>query len=204
MRKRARMTVEAVMGALLLSSAIPGVAAGFDADAAFAKGTTILGVQIGGGAQNNVERHTFLSGISFLDFTPRLSYLPFQPFGSGWLRSAVEPGLEGWFQYYLEPDTATAEGLKAALRYHFVGFGRIVPYLDATAGAGGTNLDVREIRSRFAFVLEAGAGVSYFVTPSVAVNLGYRFQHISNGNTSKPNRGFNSDSGVLGVSFFFH
>ncbi len=204
MGKRARRAAGAVMGAVLLSSAIPGVAAGFETESVFAKGTTIVGLQIGGGAQNNVEGHRFLSGISFLDFTPRLSYLPFQPFGSGWLRSALEPGLEGWFQYYLEPDTATAEGLKAALRYHLIGFGRIVPYLEATAGAGGTNLDVREIRSQFTVVLEAGAGVSYFVTPGVAVNLGYRFQHISNGNTSKPNRGFNSDSGVLGVSFFFH
>ena len=50
---------------------------------------------------------------------------------------------------------------------------------------------------------EAGAGVSYFVTDMVALNAGYRFQHISNGHTSHPNRGFNSDSGTGGVSFYF-
>jgi len=193
-----------VVGALLLLGVVPGAGAAFDADAEFAEGTTILGLQIGGGVQNNVERHGFISGISFLNFTPRLSYLPFEPFGSGWLRSALEPGLEGWFQYYLVPQVATAEGLKVALRYHFIGLGPLLPYVEGTAGAGGTNLDVREIRSQFTFVLEAGAGVSYFVTPGVAINLGYRFQHISNGNTSKPNRGFNSDTGVLGVSFHFH
>lgn len=36
-----------------------------------------------------------------------------------------------------------------------------------------------------AYELEAGAGVSYFVTDTVALNTGYRFQHISNGHTSQ-------------------
>ena len=42
-----------------------------------------------------------------------------------------------------------------------------------------------------------------FVAPNVAVNLGYRLQHQSNGGTSQPNRGLNSHTGVLGVSYFF-
>jgi len=49
------------------------------------------------------------------------------------------------------------------------------------------------VRPAPAYDPEAGAGVSYFV----------RFQHISNGHTSHPNRGFNSDSGTGGVSFYF-
>ena len=178
-------------------------AAGYDPEATFARGTTVLGLQIGGGAGNNVERHRELSDISFIAATPRASYLFFSPFGRGLLRSAIEPGLEGWFQYYLSPRTATAQGLKLALRYHLIGLGRLVPYIEGTAGAGGTNLEVPEISSTFTFVVEAGAGLSYFVTDTVALNAGYRLQHISNGHTSSPNRGFNSDSGVLGVSFFF-
>ena len=56
--------------------------------------------------------------------------------------------------------SATAEGLKLGLRYHFIGLGRLVT-----------------------FALEAGVGWSYFVTDTVALNAGYRFQHISNGDT---------------------
>ena len=178
-------------------------AAAFDPEATFARGTTIFGLQVGGGAANNVEGRRTESDISFITETPRLSYLFFNPFGSGLLRSAFEPGLEGWFQQYLSPHSATAEGLKVTGRYHLIGFGRFVPYLEGTAGAGGTSLRVPEIDSTFTFVLAAGAGLSYFVTDTVAVNAGYRFQHISNGDTSKPNRGFNSDSGVVGVSFYF-
>lgn len=175
----------------------------FDAESVFARGTTIVDLQIGGGAVNNLEGHRTVSDISFLNATPRASYLPFSPFGSGALRSALEPGIEGWFQYYVSPRGATAEGLKLALRYHFIGLGRLVPYLELTGGAGGTSLRVREIDSTFTFATEAGAGLSYFLTDVVALNAGYRFQHISNGHTSSPNRGFNSDSGVVGVSFYF-
>ena len=144
---------------------------------------------------NNIEDHRTLSDISFVNVSPRVSYLLLSPFGSGLLRSAVEPGVEGWFQYYLSPKEATAEGLKLAMRYHLIGFGRLVPYLEVNGG--------KEIDSTFTFVLEAGAGVSYFITDTVALNVGDRFQHISNGHTSSPNRGFNSDTGIGAVSFHF-
>src|SRR6185503_7941883 len=80
----------------------------------------------------------------------------FDPFGSGFLRSAFEPGLEGWFQQYVSPSGATANGLKITARYHLLSLGRFVPYLEGTAGAGGTSLRVPEINSTFTFVLEAG------------------------------------------------
>ncbi len=181
----------------------PAPARAFDPDGTFAKDTMILSLQGGGGEQNNIEGHGRLSNISFVNFTPRVAILPFDPLGSGWYRGALETGVEGWFQYYLDPDGATAEGAKLAARYHFLGIGRLVPYVEATAGAAGTSLKVLEIRSNFSFVLEAGAGVSYFVTDTMALTGGYRFQHISNGNVERPNRGFNSDTGTLGVSYFF-
>lgn len=170
----------------------------------FSRGTKIIGLQVGGGAQNNVENHRTISGISFVNFEPRFSLLPMDPLGSGFLKGSVETGIEPFFQYYRTPEKATAQGMKATVRYHFLSPSPIFPYAEVTAGAGGTSLKVLELRSTFIFMLEAGAGVSYFVTDGVALNLGYRFQHVSNGNTSRPNRGFNSDSGVLGVSFFFH
>ena len=184
-RRRGVSAAAAVLAVLAVLALVYPVTA-FDAEATFAKGTTVFGVQAGGGVANNIEGHRTLSDISFLSATPRVSYLLFSPFGSGLLRSALEPGVEGWFQYYLSPNEATAEGLKLAMRYHLIGFGRLT-----------------EIDSAFTFVLEAGGGLSYFITDTVALNAGYRFQHISNGHTSLPNRGFNSDTGIGGVSFYF-
>jgi opacity protein-like surface antigen len=62
---------------------------------------------------------------------------------------------------------------------------------------------VEEQRSSFAFLLFGGAGLSYFVTDRTAIYAGYRFQHVSNAYTSSPNVGINSNSGVVGVSYFF-
>ncbi len=200
---RARRLSRAALAALLLGCALPLPAAAVDAETVLTKGTWALGLQVGGGEQNNVENHRTFSGVSFVNIEPRLGYFPFEQFGKGWIKGALETGLQGWFQYYFEPHTATAEGLKLALRYHVLGFGPLVPYIEATGGAAGTNLKVKEIRSTFTFVLEAGAGVSYFVTPEMAISAGYRFQHISNGGTSTPNRGFNSDSGVVGLTYYF-
>jgi Lipid A 3-O-deacylase (PagL) len=197
---RRRGVVAAVTLAVL---ALARPASAYDPEVVFAKGTTVFGLQVGGGAASNIEGKRTISDISFLTATPRVSHLFFSPFGSGLLRSAVEPGIEGWFQYYLSPHEATAQGVKVAMRYHLIGFGRLVPYLEVNGGAGGTNLRVNEIDSTFTFVVEAGAGVSYFITDTVALNVGYRFQHISNGHTSTPNRGFNSDTGIGGVSFYF-
>ena len=196
---RLRWAAAAAMAVLSLARPAPA----YDPEVTFARGTTIFGLQVGGGAANNVEGHRYVSDISFITETPRLSHLFFSPFGSGLLRSAFEPGVEAWFQQYLSPHSATAQGLKVTGRYHFIGLGRFVPYLEGTAGAGGTSLRLPEIDSTFAFVLEAGAGLSYFVSDSLALNAGYRFQHISNGHASNPNRGFNSDSGVAGVSLYF-
>ena len=81
------------------------------------------------------------------------------------VRAGAEPGVEGWVQYYMHPDTAVGGGLKASLRLHAIGLGPVIPYLEGTAGAGGTNLDLTESRSRFTFIFEAGAGASVFVAP---------------------------------------
>jgi hypothetical protein len=187
---------------LVAVASAPAPGAAFDAGESFAKGTRIVSLQLGGGAQADIE--TLYSGITFLELTPRVSYLPFAPFGSGWYRTALEPGVEGWFEYYLGPKQAAAAGLKAALRLHALGFGRIVPYLELTAGAGGTGLRLPESQSTFTFILEGGAGASVFLTPALAITAGYRIQHLSNGGTSKPNYGFEANVGVVGLSFFFH
>ncbi len=192
--------------ALALLLAMPSQGRAFDAEQQFARGTTVFSLQVGGGVENNVERHEsiYISDVAFVNVLPRLTYLPLDPMGPGPLRGALEVGLEGWYQVYVHPDLVTAQGLKGALRYNFLSLGRFVPYLEVTAGAGGTNLKVEEIRSTFTFVLEAGAGASYFVAPNLAVSAGYRFQHLSNGHIETPNRGINSDTGVVGVSIFFH
>jgi len=70
----------------------------FEGGRTFAKGTVIFSLQAGGGEQNNVEGQPRISNLSFVTFTPRLSILPFDPVGRGWLHGALETGLEGWLR----------------------------------------------------------------------------------------------------------
>jgi lipid A 3-O-deacylase len=133
----------------------------------------------------------------------RAGFVPWGAVGPGVLRGALEVGLEPFYQRYTDPVDAYFAGLALVGRYHFLSLGRVVPYAELFAAAGGTNLRVVEIDSDFTFLLQGGLGLSVFVTDYVAVYGGYRFQHVSNGNTELPNRGFESHTGVAGVSWYF-
>src|SRR5258705_150749 len=89
------MTAALVIAVVWLALSAPGMANAFEAEEAFAKGTKIFGLQANGGVQNNIQHETETSGIDFIGFQPRFSYLPLQPFGSRWYRAAIEPGVEG-------------------------------------------------------------------------------------------------------------
>jgi opacity protein-like surface antigen len=185
---------------LLILMASP--AAAYEPQVTFRKGTTVLTVEAGGGGQANIEGFRDATDLEFWNAGVRLSLLPWGPAGPGPLFGAVEIGLEPFLQRYTEPDAFLA-GLKAVGRYHFLSLGRFVPYVELVAGAGGTDLRIREIDSTFTFILEGGVGASVFITDRVAVSGGYRFQHVSNANTSQPNRGFEAHTGVVGLSLYF-
>ena len=169
----------------------------------FRRGTVVITPQIGGGINNNLVGYRRITIIPQVNGTVRLSRLPLDPVGEGFWRGALETGIEPWLQYYPRQN-AGAEGLKLVLRYHFLRASPLLPYVEALAGVGATSLNVQENDSNHIVVLEAGVGLSYFVTRGLALTAGYRFQHLSNAGTSRPNRGLNFDTGVLGVSFFFH
>jgi opacity protein-like surface antigen len=153
-------------------------------------------------AQHLEGKHGF-TGLEFVNAGVRFGWLPFEPVGPGPLHGSFEVGLEPLYQRYIDPVDAFFAGVAANFRYHFLSLGRLVPYVELAAGAGGTDLKVTEIRSDFTFVLWGGAGVAYFLTDRTALYGGYRYQHVSNGGTERPNRGFESHTGVAGVSLFF-
>ena len=190
-----------IAGALWLAPGAPGRANAFEAAQAFAKGTKILGLQVNGGVQNNIQDEPTTSGLDFIGFQPRFSYLPFEPFGSSWYAAAIEPGVEGWVQYYMHPDTSVAGGMKASLRLHAIGLGPVIPISKgrrawADQWMSGESLEVH--------LLFRGGRRLDLRGARVALNGGYRLQHFSNANTSRPNRGYNAHTGLVGVSFFLH
>ena len=179
-------------------------AAAYDPEQTFTKGAFVLSLDGGGGSQNNLENKRVQTGLDLWYLQGRASILPFGTSGKdGFFYGAFEAGLEPVFQKYTGHVDAYFAGLGLAARYHFLSLGQFVPYLELGAAVGGTDLRVIEIDSSFAFRLYGGLGASVFVTDSTALYAGYRMVHISNGNSSRPNRGFEADTGVAGVSFFF-
>ncbi len=193
----------AVIGAMLLALASVSPAAAFDPEKTYAKDTLVISPEGSYGWQYNLEGKHVFSDVEFWNAGVRFSLLPLGTSLRGTpFYGALETGLEPIYQHYTEPGDAFFAGLGGVLRYHLLSLGRVVPYVEVAAFAGGTDLKIPEIRSDFTFMAFAGLGASVFLTGHTALYGGYRFEHVSNGNTSQPNRGFENHVGVLGVSFY--
>jgi lipid A 3-O-deacylase len=195
------MKIVAASLALLLLAAGPTLA--FDVNQTFSKGTNVMSLEGGGGTQSNLEQHKRQTGLDLWYLGYRFSLLPLDPVGPSVLRGALEVGFEPLYQKYTGGRNAFWMGLSAQGRWHFISLGRFVPYVELGAGAGGTDLKAIEIDSTFAFLLSAGLGASFFVTDEIAMYGGYRMVHVSNGHTSTLNRGFEANTAVVGVSYYF-
>ncbi|HEY7534062.1 MAG TPA: acyloxyacyl hydrolase, partial [Nitrospiraceae bacterium] len=79
------------------------------------------------------------------------------------------------------------------------------PYVEFAGGPFWTDLgnEIPEESSELNFILTAGVGISFFVSSQAAINIGYRFHHISNAGTSYPNYGINSSLPFGGFSYYF-
>jgi opacity protein-like surface antigen len=188
---------------VLLTLLVASPALAFDPAQTFHQGAFVISPEAGYGQQFNLEDKHVFTGVEFVNAGVRFGWLPFNPVGPGPLHGSFEVGLEAVYQRYINPVDAFFAGLGVTVRYHFLSLGRVVPYVEVAAAAGGTDLKVEEISSDFTFMLWGGAGLAYFITDRTAVYGGYRYQHVSNGNTEIRNRGLESHTGVAGVSFFF-
>lgn len=87
------------------------------------------------------------------------------------------------------------------LRWNFRQYRAVQPYVEMAAGAVATNRDVPEGTTRLNFSMHAGGGARVPVAGRWGVVVGYRFQHLSNGNTAPRNPGVNSHVGYTGIAY---
>jgi hypothetical protein len=101
-------------------------------------------------------------------------------------------------------ETAYGAGLTPlGLQLDFANGSKVHPYIHVNGGFLYFNKSVPiEDSGQFAFVGEAGGGVRIFTSERRAVNIGVRFHHISNGDTSGSNRGLNQFVIYAGFSVF--
>ena len=127
------------------------------------------------------------------------------PVGNSWYRGQVSLGAEMVYIQFQEPYLTHGVGFTPKIKYTFVALDRIRPYAEFAGGPFWSDLTgkIPEESGQFNFILSGGFGVSYFLTDQTALNVGYRFQHISNGGTSYPNIGLNASLPYGGFSFYF-
>lgn len=138
-------------------------------------------------------------------FMPSLMITISDPVSNGWYRGQVSIGAEVVYIQFREPVLTHGIGFTPKIKYTFVALDQVRPYVEFAGGPFWTDLGGRipEESSQFNFVLTAGFGVSWFITPQTSLNVGYRFHHISNAGTRYPNLGLNASLPFGGFSFYF-
>src|SRR5580765_1265167 len=148
------------------------------------------------------DHTTKQQGVAFM---PSWMMTLTDPIGGSWYRGQVSLGAEMVYIQFQEPFVTHGVGFTPKIKYSFVALDRIRPYAEFAGGPFWTDLagKIPEESSRFNFVLTAGVGISYFLNDRAALNVGYRFHHISNAGTRYPNLGLNASLPFGGFSFFF-
>ena len=112
--------------------------------------------------------------------------------------------LEPQYNKVIRPGSNYEFGLGFGLEYRFKLINNIMDgYILAGSGLHYISFDSNCQTRGFNFNDNLGAGLYIYLYKHSAINLGYRFRHISNADTRKPNEGINSYLLMLGYSVFF-
>jgi lipid A 3-O-deacylase len=185
---------------ILFAAAIP-VAAEEKGDGKRGKGSWITEAGFISGYGNasldeGVYRTLLMVGHVGKDITPFIRALQDQ-------RGTLSFFLEPQFNYVLKPAGDIEFGMGIGVQYAFPVTERISPYILVVTGPQDISVDSITQSNGFNFSSAIGAGIYLSVTKNIALNLGYRYRHISNADIKKPNEGINSQIGLAGLSFFF-
>jgi hypothetical protein len=128
-----------------------------------------------------------------------------EPMGKGVFDGALSLGAEAVLFRTRQPSDSYNVGAMPRLRYVFGSRALVRPYLEGGGGGiWGTLAGTPEQATNVNFLLMAGAGVSWFFSPHLAVSVGYRFYHISNGGLGDPNSGLNYNYPFIGLSYLHY
>jgi len=133
-------------------------------------------------------------GYTFLEF----------PGGSPYLGS-FQVFLEPSIAYITHPARTYLLGASAIFRHNFLLWDRVVPYIDGGAGILNTNLRIQALGEVIEFMAVGGVGALFRVGRRTTVDLGWRYQHISNAGQTENRRniGINSHFFHGGISWHF-
>jgi lipid A 3-O-deacylase len=112
--------------------------------------------------------------------------------------------------FFLEPQFNLAFGFESdietgvgiGLKYNYPLNDTVSAYGLISVGPHYISVNTPEQSNGFLFADTIGAGLNIFLSREVALDVGYRFRHMSNAGTVYPNDGINSHIGVIGITLY--
>lgn len=77
------------------------------------------------------------------------------------------------------------------------------PYVFAGGGPLYVDLGLPTMGTKWCYSYQAGTGLQYFLDRKTALNVEYRYHHISNAGTAEPNEPLNSSKILFGVLVYY-
>jgi len=111
--------------------------------------------------------------------------------------------LEPQINPVVNPESDIECGIGLGFKYMYPFTDKFSLYIMGGIGPHYISVVTRDQANRFIFSDTAGAGLYYFITEDSAINLGYRFRHMSNAGLEYPNAGIETHFGTIGYSIFF-
>jgi opacity protein-like surface antigen len=111
--------------------------------------------------------------------------------------------IEPFASFVASPDTNAEGGINLLVKYGRFVTEKICLYIEGGTGFIYLSQHTREQGTQFNFADYAGGGAHYFIKDNLAVNIGYRFRHISNCSIDSPNKGIDSNMLIAGISWFY-
>jgi hypothetical protein len=157
--------------------------------------TVMVGYGSGGLPSKNYEPILMLWHLGY-DLKGLFKDLP--KYG-GTLTGFLEPQINPVFR----PEKDVEFGVGIGLKYMHPLTKALSGYVMASVGPYFITLQTQEQVNGFIFFDTASLGLSFFLTPKSAVDLEYRFRHMSNGGIRQPNDGINVNMVAIGYTLFF-
>ncbi len=104
----------------------------------------------------------------------------------------------------IEPESDFEFGVGLGFQYQYPFTEKLSAYILGGVGPHYISVVTEDQSNGFTFSDTLGAGLYYHLNDHSAINVGYRFRHLSNADIHEPNGGIESHFGVIGYSVFFN
>mgnify|MGYP001328953685 CR=1 FL=1 len=174
----------------------------------FEKGHAQFGVELGYGAGLNLPTRRDRTDIQFFHFAANYQYNLTGDIGKLFYKGNLYWLTELNANFLHNPEFGSLIGISPAIfQYKFLKPNRKwTPTLLGGAGISLTdwdekNLAEKEIGGDFQFLLHFGVGLEFFRLKGESFSINYRFLHVSNAGTKRPNIGLNANLFTIGFKF---